>query len=224
MPGSDLNGWWKLGLLIFAPFARLLLRLRVEGIERVPLQGPAILAFNHVSVLDGPVIAIETGRRVRRQIRFLVASEVFDQRVAGWILRRLVQIPIRRGEGDEGALDEAIRTVRSGALAAVAPEGRVSDDPEAGLQRVRTGVARIAVPTGACVVPIGIWGTQARWGHTGFRWGRPLRPHVGISVGGPILGAGDADDPSVVEAFTERLRVALEQQVAEARRLARASG
>src|SRR5438093_771877 len=112
MSESEPGRWWRLGLLMALPVGRALFRVRFEGAERIPSRGPAVLAFDHVSVLDGPVLALEVMRRARRETRFLVAAEIFDSRIAGWILRRYGQIPVRRGEGDGEALDDAIRTVR----------------------------------------------------------------------------------------------------------------
>ena len=145
---DERNRWWRGGLRVVGPLVPLFFRVRVEGAEQMPPSGPAVLIFNHVSVLDGPVLAIETARRTRRAVRFLVAAEIFRKPVLGWILRRYQQIPIRRGQGDAAALDEAIAAVRGGALAAIAPEGRVNDDGVTELQRVRSGVARIALPAG----------------------------------------------------------------------------
>jgi 1-acyl-sn-glycerol-3-phosphate acyltransferase len=215
---GDLNAWWRLGIPLVAPFVRLLFRVRVEGVEHVPLSGSAILAFNHVSVLDGPVLVVETSRRIRRATRFLVAAEIFAHPVWGPVLRGCEQIPIRRGEQDTGALVDAVDTVRHGALAAIAPEGRIDDrGGETGLQRLRSGIARIALPTGAPVIPVGIWGTQTRWPRSGLRWGMPLRPRLALAFGAPLLPSGDPDVPHDVDDLLERLRVRLEQQVARAR-------
>ena len=220
MRETELNLWWRFGLPIFTPLLRLLLRVRVEGSEHVPSRGSAIVAFNHVSVLDGPVIAIETARRIRRETRFLVAAEVFRKPVIGWILRCYEQIPIRRGEADVDALDEAIDTVKKGALAAIAPEGRVNDDAETDLQRIRGGVARMALPTGAPIIPVGVWGTHRRWSRAGIHLHRPFRPRVGVAFGAPILPAGDVEDRSDIDSLTERLRERLVEQVARAKQLA----
>jgi 1-acyl-sn-glycerol-3-phosphate acyltransferase len=141
---------------------------------------------------------------------------VFGQRFFGWIVHSFHQIPIRRGEGDQSALHEAIETVSSGALAAIAPEGRVNPDVEAGLQRIRSGCARIALPTGAPVVPVGIWGTQVRWPKTGLTFRPPLRPPLAI-VFGPAVHPRPGDD---IETFSARLRDALEEQVRRARAMA----
>jgi 1-acyl-sn-glycerol-3-phosphate acyltransferase len=198
-------------------FVRLLFRVRVEGLENIPEEGPAILAFNHVSVLDGPVLAIEVARRRRREARFLVAAEVFSKIFFGWVLRTFDQIPIRRGQGDAHALDEAVRVVEAGAIAAIAPEGRVNDDPDAGLQRIRRGAARLALPTGAPVIPVGMWGTQIRWPRGGVRLRAPWRPALALVFGDPVFPAGDPDVPSDIEAFTDQIRTAIEAQVVRAR-------
>ena len=221
MRAGELNPFWRWGLVVVGPLVRLCMRIRVEGIERVPSTGPAILAFNHVSALDGPILAIETGRRLRRETRFLVAAEYVRNRWFGWILRNADQIPIRRGQGDSAALDEAIDTIKRGALAALAPEGRVDDDGGTnGLQRIRSGIARIALPTGAPVVPVGIWGTQSRFPRGGLRLTRPFRTRTALAFGPPLLPVGDVEDPDDVEAFVDRVRAHLETQVEEAKRLA----
>jgi 1-acyl-sn-glycerol-3-phosphate acyltransferase len=218
-PRGDLNAWWRCGVPIAELIVRALFRVRVSGIHHVPLDGPAILAFVHVSVLDGPCLAAEVAWRRRRAVRFLVASEVFDFPVIGWFLRRYRQIPVRRGRSDGGALDEVIATVRRGALAAIAPEGIVNPSPGE-LQRVRSGIGRIALPTGAPAIPVGIWGTHRRWSRSGRHWGPPLRPRLGIAFGEPIDPDGDVADQDDIDAFTERIRDALERQLTEARSLA----
>jgi 1-acyl-sn-glycerol-3-phosphate acyltransferase len=216
--GGELNGWWRVGLVLVTPVARILFRIRVSGTEHVPLKGPAILSFNHVSPLDGPVLAIEVGRRIKRETRFIVASEFFAGFFFGWVLRRYDQISIQRGAGDVGALDEAIETVRRGALAGISPEGTVNGDPGE-LLRLKRGVVRIALPTGAPVVPVGIWGTQSRWSKAGRTWGRPFRPRAAIAFGSPILPSGDLADDAAADDFRERLRVRMQEQVDAARRM-----
>jgi 1-acyl-sn-glycerol-3-phosphate acyltransferase len=219
---GDLNVWWRIGIPLVLPIERALFRVRVTGIHHVPFAGPAILAFVHISVLDGPCLAIEVAWRRRRAVRFLVAAEVFDLPATGWFLRRYRQIPIRRGSNDAGALDEAIATIRRGALAAIAPEGAVNPKPE-GLQRIRSGLARIALPTGVPVIPVGVWGTHRRWPKSGQRWGPPPRPRLGLAFGEPIEPSGDVSRQEDIDAFSELVRRRLEHQLAEARMLARDS-
>ena len=196
---------------------RAIFRVHVEGETNVPSQGPAIIAFNHVSVIDGPAVGIVVARKTRRESRFLVAAEVFHQRVAGWLLRSFDQIPIRRGQGDVGALDEAIRTVAGGAIAAIAPEGRVNKDGAIEMLRFHRGVARLALATKAPVIPVGIWGTQERWPRTGRRYGKPWRPRLAFVFGEAVTPNGDPTDADDLAAFTLRVREAIEVQVARAR-------
>jgi 1-acyl-sn-glycerol-3-phosphate acyltransferase len=216
---GDLNVWWRFGVPLLVPIERALFKVRVAGIHHVPFAGPAILAFVHVSVMDGPCLAIEVAWRRRRVVRFLVAAEVFRRPVSGWFLRRYRQIPIRRGRNDTGALDEAIATVRRDAVAAIAPEGAVNPAPGE-LQRIRGGIARIALPTGAPVIPVGIWGTHRRWPKSGRHWGRPLRPRLGLAFGEPIEPMGDVSREADIDTFLERVREGLQRQLSAARILA----
>ena len=219
-PGSELNGWWRAGLALVGPVLRLLFDLRWAGIERIPRAGQALLAANHVSSLDGVVLAYLVARRRNRPTRYLVAAEFFDRRFHGFWLRTFKQIPIRRGMGDSGALDEAIVTVRSGAVAGIFPEGTVNPDPDGAMLRGRTGVARIALAARAPVIPVGIWGTQMRWPRTGLRFRRPLRPTVALAFGPPVEPLGDPSSPDDVQAFTELIMTRIVEQTAAARDLA----
>jgi 1-acyl-sn-glycerol-3-phosphate acyltransferase len=217
---GDLDGWWVFGIAVVGFFWRILFRTRIEGTEHIPSSGPAIVAANHVSGLDGVVLALVTGWRGRRTTEFLVAAEFFRKLWCGWALRLYRQIPLRRGERDQGALDVAIETIRGGALAGIFPEGTVNAQPEAGLMRGRKGAARIALATDAPVVPVGIWGTQARWPKSGLHVRRPWRPVVAISYGEPISPKGDPESTDDVQAFTDVMIDALTVQTERARELA----
>jgi 1-acyl-sn-glycerol-3-phosphate acyltransferase len=217
---GDLNGWWRFGIAVVGFVARLCFRIRVEGVEHVPATGAAIVAGNHLSALDGVALALVVGQRRRRMTRFLTAAEFFRKPVRGWFLRSYRQIPLRRGEGDVEALDEAIRTVRSGALAGIFPEGRVSADPMKGLQRGRRGAARIALASGAPMVPVGIWGTHLRYPKEGLHFRRPWRPPLALAFGPPIASHGDADSAEDAQRVTDLVMAGIGRQVEEARRLA----
>ncbi|MEX2274856.1 MAG: lysophospholipid acyltransferase family protein [Actinomycetota bacterium] len=211
----EIDGWWRIGRMIVVPATRLLFRLRFLGAERIPENGPAILAANHVSMLDGPTLCIAPYSR-GRIVRSLVAAEFFDVAVIGWCLRRLRQIPIRRGRSDTGALDEAIATIRAGAIAGIFPEGSVNPDPDH-LQRVHTGVARIALASGAPVIPVGIWGTQWRWSKSGGIRSSLLRHPLTFAFGEPLSADGDPDDLESVAAFTRRVEEGIRAASASAR-------
>ncbi len=201
--------------MLVGPVMRLLFRLRFRGLEHIPADGPAIVAANHLSVLDGIVLGLASVER-GRIVRFLAAAEWFERPSIAWALRLYRQIPVRRGEGDSGALDAAIATLRAGALAGIFPEGRVTRGP--GLERGRTGVARIALAVGAPVVPVGIWGTQARWPRSGLTFRRPLRPRVTLSFGHAIEPRGDVESADDVQAFTDLVMAGIAREVEEAKR------
>src|SRR5438445_4114492 len=218
-PGGsrELSAWWRLGLAVVRPVFRAMFRLRIVGEEWIPTAGPAIIAANHRSVLDGVVMALVPAER-GRATRFLVAAEIFRSMWVGWALRAFEQIPIRRGESDRGALDEAIDTVRAGALAGVFPEGKINDRP--GFLRGHSGVARIAIATGAPIVPVGIWGTHHRWPRSGPTLRPPLRPQVTVVVGRPIEPAGRPDDIDDARALADHVMDRIADLVAEAQTLA----
>lgn len=221
MTAGELNPWWRVGLRVLTPLVFFFFRVRIVGLEHVPARGAAIVAFNHVSALDGPVLGIELSRRARRETRFLVAAEFFHKTFFGWVLRTFDQIPIRRGTGDVHALDAALETLRGGALLMIAPEGAVNTEPDGELQRIRTGVARLALPTGVPIIPVGLWGTQRRWPRSGIIWSKLWhRPLLAIVFGPPILPDGDATAEADVDHLKERLRVRLVEQVNAARALA----
>jgi 1-acyl-sn-glycerol-3-phosphate acyltransferase len=217
MRTSELNRWWSVVSAISDVVMRAIFRVHVEGEANVPSLGPAIIAFNHVSVIDGPAVGIVVARTRRRESRFLVAAEVFRQRVAGWLLRSFDQIPIRRGQGDADALEQAVRTVSAGAIAAIAPEGRVNEDGATEMLRFHRGVARLALATKAPVVPVGIWGTQERWSRSGRRYGRPWRPRLAFVFGEAVAPTGDPTDADDLAAFTQLVREAIQVQVTRAR-------
>ena len=213
-PG-DLNVWWRLGLAVLGPVARALFRIRVVGAGHVPSDGAAIVASNHVSALDGPILAVVIAGERRRMTRFVTGAEFFERPAYGWILRLFRQIPIRRGTGDDRALDDAVGTVGSGAVAGIFPEGRVNANPDDGLQRGRTGVGRIARAADVPVVPVAIWGTQHRWPRQGLRWNRPFRTTVAVAFGPPLMV--DASDDAAE--LTTRVMDAIDESLDRARQL-----
>lgn len=197
---------------------RLCFQLRYAGTSRIPTHGRAIVAGNHVSALDGVVLGLAVSERGKRVTRFLVAAEFFDHRWFSWALRSFRQIPVHRGKRDTAALQTAIETVGAGALAGIFPEGKVNPGTE--LQRAKRGVAKIALATGAMVIPVGIWGTQDRWPRAGLHWRRPWRPVLAVTFGEPIEPAGDAGSEEGVDRFVERVMEGIAGQIEVARALA----
>jgi 1-acyl-sn-glycerol-3-phosphate acyltransferase len=181
-------------------------RLRVRGRGHVPPGGAVVLVANHSAFMDGPLLFGQLGRRSV----FLVKHESFHGPL-GWYLRRLGQLPVRRGEVDRAPLLTALRTLRAGGVVGVFPEGtRGAGDVE----QARQGAAWLARSAGAVVLPVACRGTRTGGGGPLPRW----RPRVDVLIGPPVPVPAERGRAALAAA-TERIRVELAAQVAELDRL-----
>jgi 1-acyl-sn-glycerol-3-phosphate acyltransferase len=140
---------------ILRPLFRIYFRLGRAGMEHVPASGPVLLAANHRSFSDPFMI----GLSLRRPLHFVAKAELFDKRWKAWVLLALGAFPIRRGESDEDAMETARAILERGGAVGIFPEGtRVRPGP---LGEPRRGVGRLALETGAPIVPVAIMGTEA---------------------------------------------------------------
>jgi 1-acyl-sn-glycerol-3-phosphate acyltransferase len=211
---DERNASWRIARSTLGAAIQAGLRLEYSGLEHVPRTGGALLAYNHISVLDPFAVALGVYREGRIG-RFLGVADVFELPIRGWVLRRLRMVPVHLGAGDERALDAAIATLRGGGLVGIAPEGTVGTGEE--LQRGHTGAARISLLSSAPVIPVGVWGTQRRWPKEGFLLRPPIRPVVAVAFGPPVRPEGDPASRDVVGALTGRIMQALDEQVHVAR-------
>ena len=152
---------YLLGRMILIPLTRLIYRPRIEGRANVPKDGPIIIASNHLSFIDSIAIPVAAPRRVH----FLAKSSYFEGtslkgRFVASFMRAVGAIPVRRGAGQAAldALDEQRKLLDAGLAVALYPEGTRSTDGR--LYKGRTGVAFLALQTGAPVVPVGLIGTD----------------------------------------------------------------
>jgi 1-acyl-sn-glycerol-3-phosphate acyltransferase len=138
------------------PVLRYFYRIRVEGLAHVPAAGPAILASNHVAFIDSVFLPLVLPRR----ITFVAKAEYFDDPKTAWFFRAVGQIPIDRvgGSASEGALAAARAVLERGELFGIYPEGTRS--PDGCLYKGHTGVARLALQTGAPVIAVAMVGTR----------------------------------------------------------------
>jgi glycerol-3-phosphate dehydrogenase (NAD(P)+) len=159
----------------FQPFFHVYFRLSRVGREHIPESGPIIFAANHRSFLDPFVIAT----MVRRPMYYVAKKELFRQRLQGWFLNSLGAFPIDRGASDNDAMGTARAILERGDCVLIFPEGtRVR--PGA-LGAPKRGVGRLALETGAPVVPLAVLGTEH------IRTGWRIRPHkVRIRAGKPL--------------------------------------
>jgi 1-acyl-sn-glycerol-3-phosphate acyltransferase len=142
---------------VLAPIMRGWFRMRISGREHVPSEGPAILAPNHKSFWDSFFIGVA----IRRHLRFMGKIELFED-WKGPLLVGLGAFPVRRGEADADALATARAVLAKGGLLAIFPEGTRVRDPGA-LGEPRRGVGRLALESGAPIVPAAITGTDHLW-------------------------------------------------------------
>jgi len=141
---------------IVRPVANHLWRFQLEGFERLPVDGPAILCPNHVSFLDSAFLMLH----VPRTISFVGKAEYMDSWKTKYLFPALGMIPIDRAGGDksQAALDTAERVLRRGELFGIFPEGTRSRDGV--LYKGRTGAARLALKVGCPIFPVGVIGTR----------------------------------------------------------------
>jgi putative phosphoserine phosphatase/1-acylglycerol-3-phosphate O-acyltransferase len=139
-------------------------RFDVSGLTHVPKRGAVLLAANHRSYFDVAALAI-VAARIGRPVRFLGKRELFDAPVLGWVARAIGGIPVDRGSGSDRPLREAEAALRAGEVVIVLPEGTIPRGPAFfdPVLHGKTGTARLAAATGAPVVPVGLWGTEAVW-------------------------------------------------------------
>ena len=177
------------------PFFTIYFRLSRIGREHIPVEGPVIFVSNHRSFIDPFVIGLMS----RRPIYYVAKKELFTQRLTAWFLNSLGAFPIDRGAADEDAMATAREILERGDPVLIFPEGtRVR--PGA-LGTPKRGVGRLALETGAPVIPLAMIGTEA------IRRGWRIRPHkVSIRAGAPLRFPTVAEpSPQLAQAVTERI-------------------
>jgi len=145
--------WYLLGYSLSKAVAKTFFSYRVIGAENMIEEGPCIIAANHCSYLDPPLVGVACGRA----IHYLARKSLLDIPVLGPILPELNVIPVDQKNADRSALTGLIRVVRSGGAALIFPEGSRSHDGR--LQPAQPGIGMVAAKTGAPVVPVRIAGS-----------------------------------------------------------------
>jgi len=202
--------WQVLKTLIVPWFVLARWRIDVQGVENVPQQGGAVIAFNHHSYADAVMLAWGVVLRAKRPLRYLAKREACEGRWIGWVTRWISVIPVDRGSpgARAQALSGAKEAVLDGDLVAIAPEQTISDSLD--LLPFRHGPARIALETGAPIVPCIGWGSQ-RFVGPDRRLGRLFRLPVTVRFAAPIVPQPGED----ASALTARLREAMERELAD---------
>jgi 1-acyl-sn-glycerol-3-phosphate acyltransferase len=178
-------GYWLAKFVFLGPFLRMLWRPWVEGAENVPSDRPAIIASNHLSFCDSFFMPIV----IRRKVTFLAKAEYFTTpglkgRLTRQFMKIVGMVPIDRSDSDaaRAALTTGIRVLAEGTLLGIYPEGTRS--PDGRLYRGKTGVARLALESGAVVIPCAMVNTEVI--QPAGRLFPKLRPRPGVRFGKPL--------------------------------------
>jgi 1-acyl-sn-glycerol-3-phosphate acyltransferase len=198
--------YWFLKFLAIGPLLKLVFRPWAEGTENVPHDGAAILASNHLSYSDWLFMPVCIPRRVT----FVAKAEYFESPgLKGWLQKKFFagsgQVPIDRTSGSAaaGAIQTQLRLLKDGQVCGIYPEGTRSHDGK--LYRGRTGVARLALESGAPVIPVAVIGTDVV-APPGKIFGKFARP--GVRFGQPLDFSryeGMQDDRFVLRAITDEI-------------------
>jgi 1-acyl-sn-glycerol-3-phosphate acyltransferase len=218
MTRARFEPWYQLCTTLALPPIRLWFRLRVQDVERIPMDGPAILACNHLSYLDpltNGCAVIDAGRRPR----YLAKQELFDVFLLGRAMRGAGQIPVARGSRDVTPLLKATEALDRGEVVVIYPEGTVTTHEDHLPMEGRTGAVRLSLMSGVPITPMASWGSQAVWQKSGkgsLKFGRP----VWTAVGKPLdfsSRAGEIDDRAAVKEMTTQLMKRLTDLVVDLR-------
>ncbi len=191
--------------------------------DRLP-EGPLIVIANHTSHVDGILLALVC-RRLGRSLRLLTTSGVFRAPIVGSVARRLGFIPVDRGAATAAAsLDAAVEALAAGEAIGIFPEGRLTRDPDRWPERAKTGAVRLALRSGASIVPVAMVGSHRVLdrGHVVRQvvMNVLLRPTVDTAVGPRIditTWGVDPNDLDQVRAASDRVMAALIDLVEELR-------
>ena len=208
--GTELQ---KLALTFARPELIPFAKFSITGADNIPVSGPAILVGNHRSYFDVFAVSLTVGK-TSRTVRFLGKKEVFDAPIVGQLAAALGGIRVDRGTGSDAPLEAATAALEAGEMVAIMPQGtiprgRAFYDPA--LQG-RWGAARLAVLTGAPVIPMGIWGTEKVWPRNSqvpLVWNVLNPPKVTITVGPEVALRRDGDAAALADENTKRMMSAI---------------
>jgi 1-acyl-sn-glycerol-3-phosphate acyltransferase len=170
--------WYFLGWTVSRTIFKLYFRFRVYDSENVPHSGPVILASNHASYLDPPLV----GSALHRPINYLARESLFRIWPFGWLLRQLNSVPVDREGGGAAGLRAILDRLLAGGGIILFPEGTRTRDGN--LQSTRSGIGLTVIKSNAPVVPVRVFGTYEAFGRQ-HKFPRPKR--VAVKYGKPML-------------------------------------
>lgn len=216
-PTKPFGPAYRFAVTVLEPVVELLTTHEWIDIEKIPADGGVVLVQNHVTQID-PITSAHITLAAGRASRYLAKASLFDTKLLGGFLRAAGQIPVQRDvPGGRGAFAAAVDAVKAGELVVVYPEGSVTKDPDLWPMRGKSGAARIALATGAPVVPVGQWGAHELMPAYGKPRLRGGRKRIVMKVGDPVDMSDITDDAAGWHTATERIMAAITQLVEEIR-------
>lgn len=179
--------------IVFRLLFYTVFRTRVYGRENIPKEGAVILAANHASNIDPPLMA----SLIERPVSYMAKIELFENPIFGAAIRRCHAFPVKRGASDRGAIKAAVTVLKEGHMLGLFPEGTRSKTGE--LQKAEAGIALIASMTGAPIVPVAILNSHRIFANGG------LLPQLRIMYGAPISFQGDRKSKEALDAFSAEI-------------------
>lgn len=213
---------WAFGfcVLVVEPLLLLLTKRRWRGGENIPETGGCVLAANHISYLD-PLTCAHFVFAWGRIVRFLTKAELFEVPVVGRIVRSARQIPVYRRSTDASrSFTAAVQAVREGECVVVYPEGTLTREPDLWPMTGKTGAARIALSSGAPVIPMAQWGAQEMLAPYSSRPRLLPRKTLAMTAGSPVPLddlRGHPVTPEVLVEATDRIMDAITRLLEEIR-------
>ncbi len=178
------------------------LRFDFKGDHNIPREGGAILAMNHIGYLDFALIGT-AALPVKRYVRFMAKKEIFENKIAGPLMRGMHHISVDRSSGSASFV-AALRALKSGEIVGIFPEGTISVSFE--LKEFKSGAVRLAMGAGVPVIPAVVWGSQRIWTKKVKRDLKRNKFPISVSFGEPLYFT-KADD---VEEGEAQLRSAMQ--------------
>lgn len=220
MARRRLGFWRRLVVALVKPVLVMWTRRTWSGMEHLAGDQGIIVVPNHISHAD-PLVVAHFIYEAGRWPQFLGKASVFRVPVIGWIITRVRQIPVERGTVDAArSLDRLTTALKEGGAVVIYPEGTTTREPDLWPMRGKTGAARLALATGAPVVPVVMWGPEQIFDPRTKK--SRLRPGVRVTVvaGPPIdLSAwqGKAPTHALLEETTDAIMLRLRDMLADVR-------
>ena len=220
MAQRGLGFWRRTAVAIVLPLMQILTKRTWTGLENVPPGGGVILAPNHMSHFD-PLVVAHFVYGSGRWPRFLAKASLWDVPVVGFFLRKTLQIPVERGSVEAvKSLDVLVDALQQGGAVLIYPEGTTTKEPDLWPMRGKTGAARLALVTGAPVVPIANWGAERVFDPRTGKLKLRLRTPVSVTAGKPVdlsRWAGATPGRAVLDEMTDAIMLRIRDLLSEIR-------